>query len=35
MLNFAKDQGFYILLEKYYLADVGYVADNPLILILY
>jgi predicted Rdx family selenoprotein len=35
VLSFAKDRGFYILLEKYYLVDAGYAADNPLVLVLY
>jgi len=34
-LSFAKDRGFYILLEKYYLVDAGYIANNPLVLVLY
>jgi len=35
VLSFTKDRGFYILLEKYYLADAGYTANNPLVLVLY
>ena len=32
---FAKDSGFYIPLGRYYLADAGYTADDPIVLILY
>ena len=35
VFSFAKDRGFYTLLEKYYLADAGYAANNPLVLVLY
>jgi len=32
---FAKDSGFYTPLGRYYLADAGYAADNPIVLIPY
>ena len=35
VLSFVKDWGFYILLEKYYLADARYAANDPLVLVLY
>ena len=35
VLSFAKDRGFYIPLEKYYLVDAGYIANNPLVLVPY
>ena len=35
VFSFIKNQGFHTPLEKYYLADAGYVANNPLVLVLY
>jgi len=32
---FAKDSGFYTPLGRYYLANAGYAADNPMVLIPY
>ena len=35
VFGFAKDRGFNTLLGRYYLADSGYAADNPMVLIPY
>jgi len=35
VFTFAKDSGFYTPLGHYYLADTGYTADNPMVLIPY